>query len=290
MIYIFYGPTGSGKTDLAIDQILNNRIKSNRDGEVISADSRQVYIGMDVGTNKDRNKLIKNNIKYHLIDILTPDKKFSVWQWNQLAKEKIQEIISRGNDICIVGGTGLYIDSLLYPREYLSFGGVESLSKESKYNTDNLSIEEIQKQFAGDFNQEYELLNSSERLNKRRLLNNYLKLKLKESPKLNNYVLEKGSFKLVTPEYTSEELYKKINNRVEKMFEEGFIDEVRYLIERGYKDAETMNGSGYKEIKEYLLEKNESVEELNNIKEEIKKSHRNYAKRQITWFKKYVSL
>ena len=207
-----------------------------------------------------------------------------------MAKEKIQEIISRGNDICIVGGTGLYIDSLLYPREYLSFGGVESLSKESKYNTDNLSIEEIQKQFAGDFNQEYELLNSSERLNKRRLLNNYLKLKLKESPKLNNYVLEKGSFKLVTPEYTSEELYKKINNRVEKMFEEGFIDEVRYLIERGYKDAETMNGSGYKEIKEYLLEKNESVEELNNIKEEIKKSHRNYAKRQITWFKKYVSL
>ncbi len=292
MIYIYYGPTGSGKTDLAIAQILKNRKELQKDGEIISADSRQIYIGMDIGTNKDKEKYIRNKINYHLIGILTPDKKFSVWDWNQMCKEKLQEIRKKGNDIYIVGGTGLYIDSLLYPRSYSS--SILDLKVNLKQsNDDHILLSTIQDLFIKDFPIDYERLNESERKNKRRLTSNYFKLKnatdlkIVMGEEINNFVLEEGSFKLITPQYSRENLYERINKRVDKMFEEGFVNEVRELIKSGYKDSEALNGSGYKEIVKYITDNNENEVELNKVIEAIKKSHRNYAKRQITWFNKY---
>ncbi|MEI6462965.1 MAG: hypothetical protein WCO33_04865, partial [bacterium] len=235
MIYIYYGPTGSGKTDLAIAQILKNRKELQKDGEIISADSRQIYIGMDIGTNKDKEKYIRNKINYHLIGILTPDKKFSVWDWNQMCKEKLQEIRKKGNDIYIVGGTGLYIDSLLYPRSYSS--SILDLKVNLKQsNDDHILLSTIQDLFIKDFPIDYERLNESERKNKRRLTSNYFKLKnatdlkIVMGEEINNFVLEEGSFKLITPQYSRENLYERINKRVDKMFEEGFVNEVRELI------------------------------------------------------------
>lgn len=272
-VVIIFGPTGSGKTDLAISLIKELKIEKNV--VVISADSRQVYRGMDIGTNKDTCKFKELGIEVKGIDILNPNKSYSVFDFYILAMKEIKEAKKKGCKVFVVGGTGLYIDSLIYEKEYIG------LNRENT-NKSELSYEEVKDKLETEFKTEWDKLNESEKKNLKRLRIIYKRLNNSDNSFETKPLKE---FVLISPKYEREMLYTKINERVDKMIDEGLVEEVKKLIETGYSNSESMNGTGYKEIVMYL--KNEMT--LNDAIDNIKRSHRHYAKRQITWFKKYFN-
>lgn len=272
-VVIIFGPTGSGKTDLAISLIKELKIEKNV--VVVSADSRQVYIGMDIGTNKDAHKFKELGIEVKGVDILNPNKFFSVFDFYTLAMKEIEEAKKRKFKVFVVGGTGLYLDSLIYEKEYIGL-------TRNKTNNSELSYEEVKDKLETEFKSEWSKLNDSEKKNLKRLRIIYERLNNSdntfETKPLNEFVL-------ISPKFDREKLYEKINERVDKMIEEGLVEEVKKLIESGYSNSESLKGTGYKEIVEYL--KDEMT--LNEAIDNIKKSHRHYAKRQVTWFKKFFN-
>jgi len=273
-VVIIFGPTGSGKTDLAISLI--KELKLENKVVVISADSRQVYIGMDIGTNKDVFKFRELDIEVKGVDILNPNESFSVFDFYTLSLKEIEEAIKKGFKVFIVGGTGLYIDSLIYKKEYIG------LERDKENTKSEYSYEEVKEKLVTEFKDEWDKLNESEKKNLKRLRIIYERLnnsdKRFETKPLKDFVL-------VTPNYDREKLYENINERVDKMLEEGLNEEVKKLLKDGYGETESMKGTGYKEILCYI--KNEMT--IEEATENIKRSHRHYAKRQITWFKKYFN-
>ena len=273
-VVIIFGPTGSGKTDLAISLIKELKIEKNV--VVISADSRQVYRGMDIGTNKDVNKFKELGIEVKGIDILNPNESFSVFDFYTLAMKELVIAKREGKKVFIVGGTGLYLDSLIYEKEYIG------LNRNNGDERTELSYDEVKDKLEKEFKSEWDKLNESEKKNLKRLRIIYERLNNSD----NSFETKPlKDFVLVTPKYDREKLYEKINLRVEKMFKDGLVEEVRNLIKNGFENTESMKGTGYKEIISYL--KNEII--LEEVKKSIKRSHRHYAKRQITWFKKYFN-
>lgn len=272
-VVIIFGPTGSGKTDLAISLI--KELKIEKSVVVISADSRQVYRGMDIGTNKDVYKFKELGIEIKGVDILNPNESFSVFDFYSLAVKEIEEAKKNGCKVIVVGGTGLYLDSLIYEKEYIGLN-------RDKTNRSELSYEEVKDKLETEFKTEWDKLNESEKKNLKRLRIIYERLNNSdntfETKPLNEFVL-------ISPKYDREKLYDKINERVDKMIEDGLVEEVKKLIESGFSKSESMKGTGYKEIVMYL----ENEMTLNEAIYNIKKSHRRYAKRQITWFKKYFN-
>ncbi len=272
-VIIIFGPTGSGKTDLAISLIKELMIENKV--VVISADSRQVYKGMDIGTNKDVHKFKELGIEVRGVDILNPNESFSVFDFYILAMKEIEEAKKKGFIVFVIGGTGLYLDSLIYEKEYIGLN-------RDKTNNSELSYEEVKDKLKTEFKTEWDKLNESEKKNLKRLRIIYERLnnsdKSFETKPLKEFVL-------ISRKYDREKLYEEINKRVNKMIKEGLVEEVKKLIESGYSNSESLKGTGYKEIVEYL--KNEMT--LNEAIDNIKKSHRHYAKRQITWFKKYFN-
>ena len=275
-IIIIAGPTASGKTDLAI------KVAKMLDTEIISCDSMQIYKKMNIGTAKATIDEMQG-VKHHLIDIVEPNQEYSVSDYQKAAIKIIDKLHSNGKIPVICGGTGLYIDSLLYP---LSMGAKddsirEKLENELKqygpgYMHDKLkAIDPIEAEKVHENNTKrviraleiYEItgqIKSNQEDRKKELLYDTLLICL--SP-------------------NREELYNKINKRVDIMFEKGLIDEVKKLIYENKYDfsMQSMQAIGYKEFSEYLSN-NISEEEL---KEMIKTNSRHYAKRQITWFKRY---
>ena len=273
-VVIIFGPTGSGKTDLAISIIKEMKLESK--AVVISADSRQVYMGMDIGTNKDVNKFKELGIEVKGVDILNPNESYSVFDFYTLAMKEIEEAKKKGCKVIIVGGTGLYLDSLIYEKEYIGLN-IDKVNENIEY-----SYEEVKDKLITEFTEEWNKLNESEKKNLKRLRIIYERLNNSD----NSFETKPlKDFVLVTPKYDREKLYEKINLRVEKMFKDGLVEEVKNLIKNGFENTESMKGTGYKEIVSYL--KNEII--LEEVKESIKRSHRHYAKRQITWFKKYFN-
>jgi len=273
VVLIIFGPTGSGKTDMAISLIKELKIKKSV--VVISADSRQVYRGMDIGTNKDIFKFKELGIEVKGVNILNPNESFSVFDFYTLAMKEIKEAKKRKFKVFVVGGTGLYLDSLIYEKEYIG------LNRDNT-NKNELSYEEVKDKLEKEFKNEWDNLNESEKKNLKRLRIIYERLNNSDNTFETKPLKE---FVLMSPRFDREKLYEKINERVNKMIEEGLIDEVKKLELDGFADTESMKGTGYKEILSYL--KNEMT--LNEAKDSIKKSHRHYAKRQITWFKKYFN-
>ena len=273
VVLIIFGPTGSGKTDMAISLIKELKIKKSV--VVISADSRQVYRGMDIGTNKDIFKFKELGIEVKGVNILNPNESFSVFDFYTLAMKEIKEAKKRKFKVFVVGGTGLYLDSLIYEKEYIG------LNRDNT-NKNELSYEEVKDKLEKEFKNEWDNLNESEKKNLKRLRIIYERLNNSDNTFETKPLKE---FVLMSHKYDREILYEKINERVNKMIEEGLIDEVKKLELDGFADTESMKGTGYKEILSYL--KNEMT--LNEAKDSIKKSHRHYAKRQITWFKKYFN-
>ncbi|MEP7103103.1 MAG: tRNA (adenosine(37)-N6)-dimethylallyltransferase MiaA [Candidatus Dojkabacteria bacterium] len=262
-VIVVGGPTATGKTQTAFE------IARSIGGEIISADSRQIYKYLDIGTNKE----IPIDIPIHLINLINPDERFNVYEFQTMALKKIDEIISRGKVPIIVGGTGLYIDSLI--RSYELRTKDENYSGRSQFET--LSVAELQQLINSYDSSILSQLNNSDKNNPRRLIR--LLEKTNETVANNRY--NNLDFLFLYPEYDWEKLKEKINSRVEKMFESGLIEETRRVIQLGYsKNCDGLNIMGYKQIVEFL----DSKINLTECIEQVKIAHKQYAKRQRTWF------
>lgn len=289
-VVIVAGPTGSGKTKLAI------RVAKNIGGEIINADSRQVYKGMDIGTDKGVIKPVpevrsmdsvdiqgfdieSSGVISWLFDIYEPDRTFSLAEFKKLAEFMIKDISSRGKVPVIVGGTGLYIDSLV--KGYRLSDTKPDWKFREKF--ENYSCEELTREIIQIDPKSFEALNNSDRNNPRRLLRLLEKIMNPAEGDTGNAKKSNADpmeFFILYPSYSKEELYEKINSRVVEMVNKGLVDEYKSLADRGYRNAEPMQGMGYKEAREFMEGKTGYEEMI----EKIQQAHRNYAKRQATWF------
>lgn len=272
-IIVICGPTASGKTKLGIE--VANKIN----GEIISADSMQIYKDMDIGTAKPTIEERKQAV-HHLIDFIEPDKRYSVSDFKKDATNEIKNILKKNKTPIIVGGTGLYINSLIYNIEYneikvdLNYRKkLNELDNETLYKKAMEIDEEATKKIS---------INDKKRII--RILEIY------KSTGKNKTELEKESrkepefnYKIFVLSMDREILYDRINKRVDKMINDGLIDEVKKLIEKYKQFPTAMQGLGYKEVKCYL-DGNYTKEEMI---EKVKQETRKYAKRQLTWFRSY---
>lgn len=277
-LFILAGPTAVGKTDISI------KLAHKLQGEIISADSMQIYKKMNVGSAKVTEAEMKG-IPHYLIDIVEPEESFNVSQYKKLAESKIHEISGRGNLPMLVGGTGLYINSLICNYD---FTGAET---DEEYREYLISLADAKgKEYV------YEMLNEIDPESYLRLYPNDLKrvIRALEVYKLTGITI--SDYNSSKQDYISDynlnyfvltmdraKLYSRINQRVDIMLEKGLIEEVSKLKSLGYtSELQSMKGIGYKEILYYL----DGKISLEVAVELIKKGSRNYAKRQLTWFRK----
>jgi tRNA dimethylallyltransferase len=273
-VIIIAGPTGTGKTEYAI------KLAKKINGELINADSRQVYKYLDIGTNK--GTIISEHIEgipLHLINIIDPDQRYDLYRFQKLATQKIREIINRNKTPIIVGGTGLYVDSIL--KNYSL--GDKSLNIKFRRELEKLQIIDLQKKIIDVEIKRPPQLNDSDWNNPRRLIRYIERQSTNSEPqdKNNSSNNEDYSFKMLYPIYDWEELKVKINSRVKKMFDNGLIDETKKVLEMGFtKDSPGLQIMGYKEVIQYLHGLI-SLEDCINL---VQTAHRQYARKQRTWF------
>ena len=254
-LIILAGPTASGKTSVSID------LAKRLGGEIISADSMQVYKYMDVGTAKILVEEMQG-VKHHLIDVLDPKEDFNIVKFQNMVKCSIEEIVKNGHIPILVGGTGFYIQSIIYDIDFNN-------------EDDNSSIRKT-------LEEEYD------KNNKKRIIRAIEYFMINNTPiSLHNEAQRKKSspydyrFFVLNP--PRDILYERINQRVDIMVGKGLVDEVKSLKERGLSKANiSMQGIGYKEILEYL----EGDTSIETAIENIKQNTRHMAKRQVTWFKR----
>lgn len=262
---IILGPTGVGKSDLAI------KIAKAFDGEIISADSVQIYKGLDIGSAKVMPNEM-GGVEHHCIDILPPESEFSVYEYVQLTKKKISEICSRSHLPIVVGGTGLYVKALI---EGYDFGG-SGKNAEFREKLWSLSGEELYLQLKNINPQRAAEISPND---KKKLIRAIEISTFGENPQKTGSDTEFCVFALTLPR---EILYERINNRVDLMLEAGLESEVRQLKEKGLtKENQSMKAIGYKEMLDYL----DGQVNLNQAVELIKQHSRNYAKRQMTFLR-----
>ncbi len=264
------GPTASGKTAISIE------IAKCFNGEIISGDSIQVYRELNVGSAKITQDEMQGII-HHLIDIKSCFDGFSAGEFSELTKQKIEEISTRGKTPIIVGGTGLFIKGLIEGYDYSSCPRNEEFRQDCK--------EIIENQGHSSLYQELQALNPKRA---EQISENDQKriIRALEIEKFSNASPQKGSdinnFVVIGLTTSREKLYERINKRVDEMVENGLIDEVRALFEKGLsEDSQSMKGIGYKELFPYFRGES-SLEECLNL---IKQHSRNFAKRQMTWFR-----
>ena len=277
-LIILTGPTSVGKTALSI------QLAKTVDGEIISADSMQVYRYMDIGTAKITPEEMQG-IPHYLIDALTPDEEFNVVKFQQYAKKYIEDIQSRGKIPIFVGGTGFYIQAVLYDIDFTENDinpsyrqELEQTVKEKGAEYLHALLKQVDPKSAEKVhpNNIKRVIRALEyhKLTGEKISDHNAEQRKKNSPYQYCYfVLNKNRAKL----------YEGINLRVDQMMQNGLLEEVKDLAERGYtKDMVSMQGLGYKELLAFL----EGEGTLENAVDLIKKETRHYAKRQITWFKR----
>lgn len=273
-IIIIAGPTGVGKTATSI------ALAKALDGEVISADSMQIYRGMDIGTAKITEKE-KAGIVHHLLDVVNPEDEFSVSDFDQKATESIKDIIERGKTPIVAGGTGLYINSLIYDMDYNRVDSDDTLRNElwdfyEKNGEDALydMLLELDSEPKVEKQNIKRVIRAIEILKNNGSIQNFTSI-----PKRNEW-----SYKLVVLHREREKLYEIINQRVDLMVAQGLVAEVEYFLKAGLtKNNQAMKAIGYRQILSYL-EGEMSLEEAIEL---IKRDSRRYAKRQLTWFRRY---
>ena len=274
-VIVICGPTASGKTGLSIE------LAKKINGEIISGDSMQIYKEMDIGTAKVTREEMQG-IKHYLIDIIEPNQRYSVAEFKKDAEKAIEEIINKGKTPIVVGGTGLYIDSLIYGIEYQNIKLDEEyrkkLEKEAEEGLDNL-YEKAKKIDP----EAMKKISPNDKKRIIRVLEIYKATgKTKTQQEEESRKELKYDYKVFAINMEREKLYERINKRVDLMLQQGLIEEVEKITEK-YKEFPTaMQGLGYKEVVEYLENKTTKEEMIEKIKMET----RRYAKRQITWFKK----
>lgn len=265
-VIVIAGPTGSGKTEFSL------MLAKDVDGEIINCDASQMKKDLNIGTAKI--DLTKTNIKHYLIDFLAADENYSIRDFQTKAREVISTINSSKKVPIIVGGTGLYINALLYNYNLNDTGRDPDFEK--KYNDISnhelhLLLEKENKELAKEIHEN----------NRRRVLRALEKCQSNSNEvhfEKNTDMLYNAKIFCLCPKRC--DLYERINLRVEKMLDAGWIDECKKLQASNY-DISKIKDIGYHEIFEFL---NGNLSE-NDMKEIIKQKTRNYAKRQITWFK-----
>ena len=258
-IIVIVGPTGVGKTKCSIE------LAKKLDAEIINGDSVAIYKGLDIGSAKPTTTERKN-IPHHLIDIREVEEDYTVFDYQKDCREKIKEITLRGKRVIIVGGTGLYIKAALYNYQFTE--------GTTNYDYKELSNEELLERIKKEYSGELPDIENRKRLV--RLLN---KLENKEEITFNK---DEALYPLKVIGLTTDRdmLYQRINERVEKMMENGLLNEITNLKEK-YPTSRILNsGIGYKEFYDYLY----NQKTLEEVLEEIKKNSRHFAKRQYTFF------
>ena len=278
-LIILTGPTAVGKTELSI------KLAKAVGGEIISADSMQIYKYMDIGTAKIRAEEMQG-IKHYLVDELEPDEEFNVTVFQKKAKEAMQEIYAKGKIPILVGGTGFYIQSVLYDITF-----TENEDDDTEYRKELYAIaKEHGAEYLHDMLKKVdpaaaEAIHANNVKRVARALEYFHQTgeciskhneteSQKESPYNAVYFVLNNDRKI---------LYERIDKRVDKMFDEGLVSEVEHLKEMGYnKELVSMQGIGYKEILAYL----DGEYDEERAKYIIKRDTRHFAKRQLTWFKR----
>ncbi len=277
-VVVVLGPTASGKTALSIE------LAKRFDGEIVSADSMQVYKYMDIGTAKPTEQE-RQGIKHYLVDEVTPDEEFSVAKFQELAYKYIGEIIDRGKLPIVVGGTGLYIDSLLYNINYTEtvsdWEFREQMQKEAELKGNEFLHEKLAKidpEAAARIHP-----NDLKRIIRALEVYRYTGVPISVHQKASRQTPPRYDYIVIGLTMDRDRLYERINRRVDKMLEEGLLDEVIRLDKMGYtKKSTAMQGLGYKEFLPYLRGET-SLEEAVSL---LKRDTRHYAKRQLTWFRR----
>lgn len=270
------GPTASGKTKLAIELAHKNN------GEVISADSRLVYKGFDIASAKPAMEE-REGIPHHLIDIVEPEFDYTAGDWMKDAKKAIEDIVSRGKTPIVAGGTGLYFRVLL---EHYNLPEADT-NYELRAELEQKSKEELAEELKVLDIQAYRNLTSD--ISKRRIIRILELINTLGKPLAEIETQKEPEYdtRWIMPEIPSREwLYDRINKRVDIMYEQGIVEETKKLLEKHGRISNFTETIGYKEILAYL----DGDWTLDEALDKLKQHTRNYAKRQLTWFRKNPNL
>lgn len=273
---IIAGPTCTGKSSVAV------RLAELIDGEVVSADSMQVYRGMDIGTAKITKEEMRG-VEHHLIDVVDPDVPFTADVYRGLAKSAIDGIRSRGKVPIIAGGTGFYIESILFEQPD-SDPGTDPVYRESLRRMIGSGMLPALYEELSELDPEYASTvhpNNSHRISRALEYMHVTGRRYSEYTGGRRMVLD--DFRLFVLEDDREALYNRIDDRVDRMFESGFLDEVRGLMDAGIpRDSVSMQGVGYRQVHDHLSGAMELEDAISSIKFET----HHIAKRQVTWFRR----
>lgn len=277
-VVVIVGPTASGKTALSIE------LAKKINGEIISSDSMQIYKDMDIGTAKVTKEEMQG-IKHYLVDFVSPDTRYTVSDFKRDSENAIKEIFAKGKVPIVVGGTGLYVNSLIYGIEY------QDMEFDEIYRDELMEIAKTEEGLKNLYEQASKIdpeatekISSNDKKRIVRILEIY---KATGKTKTQQEILsrQKGvdyDFKVFGITMERSKLYERINLRVDMMLEQGLENEVKELISKYTQFPTAMQGLGYKEVVEYFNGKISHEEMIEKIKQES----RRYAKRQLTWFRK----
>lgn len=277
-LIILTGPTAVGKTKASIN------LAKAIGGEIISADSMQVYRHMDIGSAKITPEEMQG-VKHHLIDVLEPDEEFHVVKFQRLAKKAMEEIYAKGKIPIVVGGTGFYIQALLYDIDFTENNEDTAYRQELEHIADTKGAEYLHEMLKAVDEKSAQNIHAN---NVKRVIRalEFFKQTGQKISEHNEKEREKKSpyqFCYFVLNDIREHLYKRIELRIDEMLKEGLVAEVEMLKEKGYtREMTSMQGLGYKEILDYL----NGVFSLEEAVYILKRDTRHFAKRQITWFKR----
>ena len=276
-VIVICGPTASGKTALSIE------LAKKINGEIVSADSMQIYKDMNIGTAKPTIDEMQG-IKHYLLDFVSPEERYSVAQYKQDAKRAIKEIIKKGKTPIIVGGTGLYVDSLIYEIEYNDIKIDEEYRNKLETIVEKNGLEELYKKALEIDPVAMEKISKNDKKRIMRILEIYKatgKTKTQQELESRKKPVE-YDYRIFAINWDREILYQRINKRVDIMIEQGLVNEVKNILDKYDKFPTAMQGLGYKEVVDYI----NGIYTKEEMIEKIKMETRRYAKRQLTWFRK----
>lgn len=281
-VIVIVGPTASGKTSLSIE------LAKQINGEIVSCDSMQIYKDMDIGSAKPTKEEMQG-IKHYMIDEVLPTERFSVARYKKEAENAIEKILKKGKIPIVVGGTGLYANSLIYGIEY------DDIKLDEKYREELMEIaktpeglENLYQKAKKIDEKAIEKISQNDKKRIIRILEIYKATgRNKTEQEMESRKKEvKYDYKVFAINIERPILYERINKRVDIMIAQGLMEEVKKIIKKYPELPTAMQAIGYKEIVEYLDNKITIEDAIEKIKQET----RRYAKRQITWFKRIENI
>ena len=268
-VLFILGPTAVGKTDISV------KLAKEFNGEIISCDSVQIFKGLDIGSAKIKKEEMKG-IPHHLIDIVEPNENFTAFDMTEAIKEKIKEITNRHHLPIVVGGTSLYVKSLILNYNYGGVGIDEAYRKMLQEILEKEGVEKLSEMLEKE---DKDAFLKIDRKNPLRLIRALEIAHLKGEKKTAEKIIEPLVFALVMDR---QKLYERIDRRVDIMLKDGLIKEVKVLLRNGVrKDSQSIHAIGYKEVVAYL----DDEISYDRMAELIKQHSRNYAKRQLTFLR-----